>query len=349
MRFELSEDQKLLRDSTQDMLARESPTAVSRQVSESDGEGFSRDHWKQLGELGYLGLVAPESAGGQGLGAIELAAVCEEMGRVCFPGPYLDVVLAAKVLEAAGEQETLAAVVSGQAIAVLATADAVWPERGEGVSFTDGRVAGTKYFVPFGASADRLLVTTPAGVVLAEGPFETAPMPTLDEAARFAEVSLDNPAVSLGEASLVDGVADLAAVGAAAKALGVCEAAMERTVEYAKTRETFGHPIGSFQALQHRMASMLVQAESSRSTVYRAAWALAAGVPEATLLAASAKAYAVEAANNISRESVQIHGGNGFTWEYDLHRYLKLAMTLEQHYGGHGEVLERALDAAAEL
>jgi alkylation response protein AidB-like acyl-CoA dehydrogenase len=361
VKFDLSEDQQLLRSSTVELLAAESPIAVSRQISEMPGEGFSRAHWRKLAELGYLGLVASEEAGGQGMGAVELAIVCEEMGKVCFAGPYLDVVLAARVLEAAAggagggsaaaspglkaAERWLDAIVRGEAIVVLATADRVWPSDRADVAFAGGRVTGTKHFVPFAASADALLVSTPAGLVLAEGPFRTEPMETVDEATRFARVVLDNPAEKIGDVALLDGVSTLAEIGSAADALGVCQWALEASLRYASERRTFGKPIGAYQVLQHRMADMLVRTESSRAAVYRAAWYVAAGAPEAALAAASAKAYAVESATRVTRDTVQIHGGNGFTWEFDVHRYLKRAMTLEQHYGRMDEVLERALVA----
>jgi alkylation response protein AidB-like acyl-CoA dehydrogenase len=347
VKFDLAEDQQLLRRSTVDFLSAESPIAVSREISETaGGEGFSREQWKKAAELGYLGLVASEKSGGQAMGAVELAIVCEEMGKVCFPGPYLDVVLATSVLEAAGGQErVLRDIVGGRMIAVAAIADRVWPADRPDVRFDGTRVVGTKYFVPFGAAADRLLVTTPAGLVLADGPFVAEPMETLDEAARFARVKLDNAAQRIGENDLLARTFDLVHVGAAADALGICQWGLEASLRYANERKTFGKPIGTYQVLQHRIADMLVRTESARAAVYRAAWCVADATPDAKLAAAAAKAYAVESACQIARDAVQIHGGNGFTWEFDVHRYLKRAMTLEQHHGRTDDVLERTLTA----
>jgi len=328
------------------MLNSESPIGVSRQISEAGGEGFSREHWRKLAELGYLGLLAPESVGGQGLGPVELALVCTEMGKVCFPGPYLDVVIAAKILEiAGGHDDLLRKVVSGETVLVAAEADRVWANDASAVRCDGDRVVGRKYFVPFGASADALLVTTDAGVVLAEAPFEVSPMHTLDDAARFAEVALDHSATKLDGSSLIEQIRDLRSVGAAAIALGICERTMASAVEYACQRETFGKPIGVYQVLQHRMSDMLLRTESTRSTVLRAAWCLSADSPDATLVASAAKQFAVESAGQITRDTLQIHGGNGFTWEYDLHFYLKRATTLQQHFGSDDELLERALSA----
>jgi len=346
VKFDLSEDQQLLRSSTIDFLATESPITASRQISESGGEGFSRTTWKKLAELGYLGLVISEKAGGQGMGPIELAIVCEELGKVCFPGPYLDVVLAAMVLEASGKHgQVIKDIIAGNSIVVIASADRVWPTDRPDAAFKNGRVTGTKYFVPFASSADRLLVATPQGLVLAEGPFQAEPMETLDEAARFDRVLFDGPAEPVGHNDLLSLAVDWMEIGAAADALGICHKALEASVFYSKQRQTFGKPIGAYQVLQHRMADMLVRTESSRAAVYRAAWCVARGTPEADLAAAAAKAYAVESACRITRDTVQIHGGNGFTWEYDIHRYLKRAITLEQHHGRTDEVLERVLSS----
>jgi alkylation response protein AidB-like acyl-CoA dehydrogenase len=346
MKFDLSDDQQLLRSATADFLASESPIDVVRQVAEGKGEGFSRAHWSKLAELGYLGLVVGEKHGGQGLGPVELGVVCHELGKACFPGPFLDVVLAAKAIEASGAaSEVLESVLAGKSIVVIARRATVWPGEKGNLRFAGDRVSGSSYFVPHGASADRLVVVAGDDVVLADGPFDVVPMPTLDEAQRFAEVKLDNPARRLGKRSLVEDLDDLAAVAAAAYALGLSEAALQRSVSYSRQRETFGKPIGSYQVLQHRMADMLLRSESSRAAVYRAAWSLAEGAADAGLVVAAAKAYAVESACAITRDSVQIHGGNGFTWEYDLHCFLKRAITLDQHYGTTSAMTERALAA----
>lgn len=346
MRFDLSDDQQMLRAATAAFLASECPMDAARHIAEGPGEGFSRAHWRKLAELGYLGLVIDERYGGQGLGPIELAIVCNELGKACFPGPFLDVVLAAKVLEAAGgAKDSIDAIVAGESVVVIAGRATVWPGEKSNVTFRGGRVTGTMFFVPHGASADRLVVVAGEDVVLADGPFATTAMPTLDDAQRFVEVKLDNPVRRIGAKSLVDALDDLAAVGAAAFALGLGEAALARSVAYSRQRETFGKPIGAYQVLQHRMADMLLRSESSRAAVYRAAWLLANNHPDARLVTASAKAYAVESACAITRDSVQIHGGNGFTWEYDLHCFLKRAATLDQHYGATGAMAERALVA----
>jgi len=346
MKFDLSEEQELLRTSTADVMASEFSLETSRQASETSDEGFSRTQWKKLAELGYLGLLASEGVGGQGLGAIELAVVCEEMGKVCFAGPYLDTLVATRLLEDSGDQNALVTkIVAGQEIVVCATVDRVWPTQAMTASLRAGHLTGTKYFVPYATAADRMLVRVADAVVLAEGPFRIEPMETFEEAARFGEVEFDHDVVAIADAHALDALSHLTAVAAAAHALGLCESSLSRAVAYSRQRETFGKPIGSYQVLQHRMADMLLRTESARSAVYRAAWCVANDDPDAALVAAAAKAYTTESARRIAEDCVQIHGGNGFTWEYDVHCFLKRALTLERHDGDQKAMAENALVA----
>ena len=348
MRFDLSEDQELLRRSTRDLLAGEYPVEKTRIAMEGDPQGYDAGLWRQLAEMGYVGLTLPERAGGQGLGAVELAVVCEEMGRVCLPGPYLDVVLAAGlVAEAGGHDDLVRAVVAGTKLVTIASHDGVFkgtkktPVRLEG-----SRVRGTKHFVAFAAAADALVVETPDGVALVEKPFTVIAEPTLDQSQRFGSVTLDHAAARLGPPELFARTDRVAAVGAAATMLGLMSACLERTLEYVQTREAFRRPIGAFQALQHRMADMLLRTEATRSAVYRAAWCLDTGAPDAALACAAAKAYAGDSARLVCGEAIQLHGGIGFTWELDLHLFFKRAKTLEQFYGSTETQITKALAAA---
>jgi alkylation response protein AidB-like acyl-CoA dehydrogenase len=159
-------------------------------------------------------------------------------------------------------------------------------------------------------------------------------------------VVLDHPAAWLGPPGLLEAADRLGAVGASAMLLGLMSRALEMTLEYVQTRRAFNRPIGSFQALQHRLADMLMRTESTRSAVYRAAWCVDSHDADAALACAAAKAYAGDAARLVCGESIQMHGGIGFTWELDLHFYFKRAKTLEQHYGSTEVQLERALAAA---
>jgi alkylation response protein AidB-like acyl-CoA dehydrogenase len=348
MRFALSEDQALLRDSTRDLLTREYPLEKTRRTMEHDPRGYEPAQWQRLAELGYLGLTLPARAGGQELGPIELAIVLEEMGRVCLPGPYLDAVLGATALAQAGVHDALLADAGqGRTLVVLGRDDAAFAgSPGEPARFAHGRVRGTKYFVPFAAQAGALVVTTADGPCVAHGPFDVTALPTIDLAQRFGAVALDHAASPLGPPELPAAVDQLAAVGAAAMLLGLMSRCLELTTEYLQARQAFRRPIGAFQALQHRAADMLLRAESTRSAVYRAAWCLAVGDAEAPLACAAAKAYAGDAARLVCGEAIQMHGGIGFTWELDLHFYFKRTKTLEQHYGSTEAQLERALAAA---
>jgi alkylation response protein AidB-like acyl-CoA dehydrogenase len=350
MKFDLSEDQALLRQSTRDFLGSEWPIDKVRRALEDEARGYDRAAWARLAEMGYLGLLLPARVGGQGLGAVELAAVLEEIGRACMPGPYLDVVLAGTLLADGGGQThdaLLADLCAGKRLVTIARDDAAFgggngaPPRGIG-----GRLRGTKYFVPFAADAEALLVTAADGVYLAAVPFRVTPLPTLDPAQRFGEVAFDHQAQRVAGSAQLARVDRLAAVGAGAALLGVMSRTLEITLEYVQTRRAFNRPIGSFQALQHRLAEMLLRTESTRSAVYRAAWCVDAGDADAALACAAAKAYAGDAARLVCGEAIQMHGGIGFTWELDVHFYFKRAKTLEQHYGSTEAQLERALNAA---
>ncbi len=348
MKFELSEDQALLRDSTRDFFASEWPIEKSRRTMEQEPRGYDLNSWKRLAELGYLGLILPESAGGQGLGAIELAIVLEEVGRACVPGPYLDVMLAAALLAAAGGQDVLLTEIgAGSKLATIAREDTVFTGSKHATTICDGgRIRGTKYFVPFAEQTDALLVTTADDILLAHAPFSVTPLPTLDIAQRFGKVALDHAATRIGPVTLLERVDQLAAVGAAAALLGIMSRALEMTLDYVRTRQAFGRPIGSFQALQHRMADMMLKTESTRSAVYRAAWCFDTNDADTALACAAAKAYAGDSSRLVCGEAIQMHGGIGFTWELDLHFYFKRAKTLEQHYGSTEVQLQRALAAA---
>jgi alkylation response protein AidB-like acyl-CoA dehydrogenase len=348
MKFDLSDDQALLRSSTRDFLSSELSLEKSRNVMEHSKEGFDPTEWRRLAEMGYLGLALPVRVGGQELGAIELAIVQEEMGRMCVPGPFLDVVLAAAALVAAGKHDALVRdIVTGKKVVTIARHDA--PFAGTAatpLAVSGNRVRGTKYFVPFAASADALVVTTADGLVLVDGPFQVTALQTIDLAQRFGDVTLDHAVTPLGPAALLGRVDRLAAVAAGAMLLGLMSRSLEMTLEYVQTRQAFTRPIGAFQALQHRMADMLLRTESTRSAVYRAAWCLDTDAAEAPLACAAAKAYAGDAARLVCGEAIQMHGGIGFTWELDLHLFFKRAKTLEQHYGSTETQLEAALAAA---
>jgi alkylation response protein AidB-like acyl-CoA dehydrogenase len=220
----------------------------------------------------------------------------------------------------------------------------------------DGRVIGTKVFVPFGAQADALLVETSSGLALVERPgagWNATLLPTIDHAQRFATIELDDPATRVADetkcAALLEEALRLGALGASAQLFGLMERALEIAVAYTSERQAFGVPIGSFQALQHRCADMLLQTESSRSAVFRAAWSEQHEPADAAYLTSVAKAWAGPAARQVCGQTIQLLGGVGFTWEYDPHIYLKRVKTLEAFHGTTRWHTENALRLSAVL
>jgi alkylation response protein AidB-like acyl-CoA dehydrogenase len=361
MQFELDEDRALLRSSTRELLERESSLAETRAVMEDSAEGFNKGLYAQLGELGYLGLLLPEEEGGSGMGTVGLAAVLAEMGRVAFPGPYLEQVLAIEMLrrcDGDAARSWLDRCVAGEALVIAARREGAAgrePERLQ-VRCGGGRISGTKTFIAFGGAADALLVSSTDGLALVPRPdsgWNATPLPTIDHAQRFAEIALDAEATLLCEPArmqeLLADVDRLGALGAAATLLGLMERALELTVAYTMEREAFGTVIATFQALQHRCADMLLRTESTRSAVFRAAWAADSAPEEFPYLAAVAKAWAGDAGRYVCGEALQLHGGVGYTWEYDPHIYLKRVKTLEQFYGTTREQVEEALRRAPVL
>jgi alkylation response protein AidB-like acyl-CoA dehydrogenase len=355
MQFHLDEDRALLARSTRELLEKEAPLATNRQIMESEAAGYSRALFRQLGELGYPSLLLSEDDGG--LGPVATVAVLQEMGRVALPGPFLDLALAIRVLAGSGSdaaKKCLDAASKGEALVVLArneslvTGDVGAPT----ATFAGGRVKGVKRFVPFGAQADALLVETTSGVVLVPKPasgWNAKPQPTIDHAQRFAEIALDDAGtlVCEGQAACkaMGEVDRLGALGASALLLGLMERALEITVAYTMERHAFGAPIAINQALQHRAADMVLQVESGRAATYRAAFAAETFASDAGYLAAVAKAWAGPAARLVCSEAIQMHGGVGFTWEYDPHVYFKRVKTLETFYGTTRSMLEQALQA----
>jgi alkylation response protein AidB-like acyl-CoA dehydrogenase len=280
--------------------------------------------------------------------------VLSEMGRVAFPGPFLDLTLAVRAL-AGCEGETAAdwrdRAARCETLVVIARSEGTRADpAGIATRFEDGRVRGRKHFVPFGSHADALLVSTLDGLALVPRPdagWNAVALPTIDHAQRFAEIRLDDAASLVADAKrsaeILAEIDSLAALGAAALMLGLMERSLETTVAYTMEREAFNAPIASFQVLQHRCADSLLQTESTRSAVFRAAWATECDPTDAPYLTAVAKAWAGPAARFVCGEAIQLHGGVGFTWEYDPHIYLKRANTLQHMYGSTRSQLEAAL------
>ena len=372
MNFSFSSDQQLLKNSARAFLDEHMKPATVRLLWD-DPRGESEALWQEMAELGWLGLSLPEAHGGSGLGMVETAILLEEMGHAALPGPYLPTVLAARAIEEAGTnaQRTrwLSAIATGEARATLAFLDADLDWRPEGTrtraekSATGWTLSGTKRFVPWAHVADVLLVParTPDGLTLflvdpAAAGLTLEPAQVMDGTTRLVTVTLDATPVggdavlgAPGQAdALLAGLLRRGAVGAAAEMLGAARRCLDMAVGYAKVREQFGQPIGSFQAIRHKCAEMLLEVENSHAAVYYAAWALDAKAEDHDLAASVAKAYVGDAARRVCGEAIQVHGGIGFTWEYDLHLYFKRAKALEAMYGDadhHRELIVRRVAA----
>jgi len=363
--FSFTGDQQLLKNSAHAFLDEHCKSALVRSLMD-DPRGESETMWKEMAQLGWLGLALPESVGGAGLGMVETAILLEEMGRAACPTPYWPTVLAALAIEHAGSAEQksrwLPSIANGGARGSVAFLEREldWdPASIATRADTKGAGAtlrGLKQFVPWATVADVLVVPARSADGLAfylvdpgARGVTVASLTAIDLGTRWATVHLDGAAaVPLGrpaEASaLHDALFRRAAVGAAAEMLGAARRCLDMAVGYAKVREQFGQPIGAFQAIRHKCAEMLVEVENAHAATYYAAWALDAGAEDAGLAASVAKAYVGDASRKVCGESIQVHGGIGFTWEYDLHLYFKRAKALETMYGDaeyHRELITR--------
>ena len=348
MDFALDDDQITFQQVMRDFLAERSPESAVR-AQMADPAGYDRALWEQMSsQLGLPGTAIPEEYGGSGFSFLELGLVLEEMGRALTVSPFFaSAVMAAQLLLALDDEsarkEYLPAIASGQAIASVALAEDSGSWRPEDVSARaagrDGswRIDGHKSFVVDGAVADLLLVIArvDSGVAVfavaadAEG-LGREPLPTMDQTRKQARLTFESTPGRLlgtvaGAPAAISAMLDRSAIALAADALGGTGKVLEMSVEYAKIREQFGRPIGSFQAIKHKCASMLVDLESSRSAVYYALWAASAGQPDTSIVAPLAKAFCVDAYLSAAGENIQIHGGIGFTWEHPAHLYLKRA------------------------
>ena len=348
VKFGFGEEQEELRRYAAEWLAKRSSSEAVRRLMDTD-DGFDPAAWKEMAELGWLGLAIPEERGGSGFGFREQAVLLEEMGRLLLPSPFLStVILSAGALLSAGDEqslEMLPSIAGGDLRVALAGTDGV----GEVLAApTDEgwRLTGSVTHVVDGQTADLLIIpaSTDDGLTLflldrgAAG-VTTHPLAVLDQTRKQAEISMtDTPARSVvgevgrGAAILAD-VMVRAVVAVALEQVGGAQRCLDMSVEYAKTRHQFGRPIGSFQAIKHKCADMLVKVESARSAAYYAAWAADDDPEELSLLAPLAKSYCSEAYLHCAGESIQIHGGIGFTWEHDAHLYFKRAKSSQLMFG----------------
>jgi alkylation response protein AidB-like acyl-CoA dehydrogenase len=379
MDFGFSDEQDMLRQTARAFLEEHCPTTFVRQMME-DEKGYSVDLWKEMAELGWLGLAFPEAYGGQGLGFVDLTVILEEMGAALLPSPFLStVILAGQTILLGGSEAQkkayLPKIAEGALIATLAMTEPAGRFDAEGIAAvqatpqgTGFSITGTKLFVPDAHIAELLVVAArtkemddkSAGIslFLVEGNspgVSTTLLKTMDQTRKQCEVVFDNVQVGrdrlLGTVDqgwpILQKVLNLATVSLCAEMVGGAQRVLDLSVSYAKERVQFGRPIGSFQAIKHKCAEMMLQVESAKSAAYYAAWAVDEDVPEAPLAVSMAKAYCSDAYRNTAGEGIQVHGGIGFTWEHDMHLYFKRAKYAEFTFGDatyHRELVAQGLN-----
>ncbi len=371
MDFDFSEDQVMLRGLVREFLTEQAPISYVRAMMD-DARGYEPDNYRRFVQLGMLPF--PETYGGAGLGLVEQAIILEEMGRIPYPGPYFaTVILAGGAIMASGDAQAMARylpdICNGDLTMSLAfLEDSIgWGPDEIALSATkdgDGYLLnGTKRFVPSGGTADIILVAArmgngsgAEGISLLAVPRDTdglrieadvmADLTERSATLHFANVRV--PAENLlgaeGDAwPAIRTTLQRAAVGASAEMLGAARKSLEMSTDYAKVRRQFGQYIGQFQAVKHKLAEMLVAAENAHAATYYAAWAIDDDAPDAVLAASVAKSFVNGAARQVCGEAIQVHGGIGFTWEFDLHLYFKRAKHFEPLYGDVEDHRERVL------
>ena len=363
MDFELGEEQTMLKTAARDFLDKECPKSLVRDMME-DETGYSPELWKTIADLGWLGLTFPEEYGGTDSSFLDLAVLLEECGRALLPGPFLStVVLAGHPIMAAGneqqKQQFIPKIVNGEMIMTLA-----FMEESASLEAMDVKVTaipsgdnyiinGTKLFVPDAHVADYLLCVTRTGdssnseegitLFLVDAKSEGIQIEVLKTMTgeKLCEVIFNDVSVPgqnmLGELNqgwpVMKRLMDEAAVATCAWMIGGSRWALETSIEYAKERIAFGRPIGSFQAIQHKLANMALEVEGATSIMYYAAWAISENDPDITLAASMAKAWCNETYKHATYDGIQIHGGIGFTWDHDMHLYFKRAKASEVAFG----------------
>lgn len=369
MNFAFSEEQEQLRDFVRSFLADKSSEEAVREQMDTE-QGYDEAVWNQMAEqMGLQALAIPEEYGGQGYGFVEQVVVLEEMGRALLCAPYFSsCVLAANAILHSGDEsaksELLPGIASGETRATLAFTEESgrWDEGGITMQATESggswTLDGTKMYVLDGATANLLIVAarTDKGVSLfkvdadADGLTRTS-LSTMDQTRKQAKLEFSGVSASpIGDDgtgwNTLETVLDLAAVALAAEQVGGAQMCLDMSVEYAKVRVQFGRPIGSFQAIKHKCADMLLEVESAKSAAYYAGWCAAEMNDELPQVASLAKSYCSEAYFHAAAENIQIHGGIGFTWEHPAHLYFKRAKSSELLFGDptyHRELLAQRI------
>ena len=374
MNFGFTDEQEMLRQTARRFLEAECPTTFVRRALADPSH--SEALWRKLVDLGWTGLLVPEEHGGLGGSFEDLVVVLEETGRALMPGPFFATVLCGVTAVLAGapageRARLLPRLARGELRMTLAVAEAEGRFDAAGIALParqngDGIVlAGEKHFVPDAHLADVLVVAGRSGGMAEEGitvclvdahaPGVTVtPLRTVDASRRVCRVALD--AVHVGRDAILGApgagwpilrrTLEQAIAGLTAEMVGTAQQALDLSVAYAKERQQFGRPIGSFQAIKHKLADMLVAVENGRSLAYHAAWAVTEDAPVAAQAVAMAKAYCSDMVRDVTSEAIQVHGGIGFTWEHDMHLFHRRALAGEANFGNapvHREVVAKSL------
>jgi alkylation response protein AidB-like acyl-CoA dehydrogenase len=323
--FDFTDDQQAIKRTAKEMLASRFKPERVRELAEAGS--YDDEAWKEMCELGWAGIFIDEEHGGQGLGIVELVILMEELGYALAPVPFLSNAAAGLALQLAGTDEQkerwLPGIASGEA-------------RGTVGMVRDGEAR----LVPDADSAAVIVLFASDGStsVVEASAADVAPFETMDRTRRFARVRADGGEPLAGDHQPA---ADRIVTALAAETVGVAQKAMEMAVDYARERKQFGRPIGAYQAVSHRCAQMLLEVEGSRSAAYYAGWCADAEPESLPAAAAMAKSYSSDAGWRVCGSSLQVHGGIGFTWEHDLHFFLKRAKTNAALYGPASEHRER--------
>ncbi len=370
MDFDLSKPQQLLQKSAREFFARECSHEKVRGLMATD-TAFDEKLWEAIADQGWTGLIVPEEFGGLGLGIVELAVVAEEMGRAMLPSPFISTVWAAAVIARAGSEgqkaQYLEAISTGELKATVALVEASNSWNPDAVQLQAEKsgdayiLNGRKDYVTDASVAALIVTVARSGEDLvllpvaanAEGVTITM-TPGIDATRKLYSVEFNNVTVPQTNAletgyrakEALDQATAIATIALCGEMVGGMQWVLDESVEYVKTRQQFGRPVGIYQAVQHRCADMVLQTESSRSAVYYAAWALSEGDASAKLAVAAAKVFCSEAGRLVGNNGIQVHGGIGFTWEHNLHLYYKRFKSSEIMFGDatyHREVIAQEI------
>ena len=352
MNFEFSEDQKMIQSQARQFLSEQSPLSVARDVLD-DQQSYDKKLWRNITELGWCGIAIPEAYGGLGLGSLELCVIAQELGRALTPVPfYSTIYLAAELIKAQGseqqKQALLPKIAAGKTVFCLAVAERAGQQllNANDCQDSDGQLSGKKIAVLDG-DADYAIVSARTGdseqtslylVALDQATVSRDTAKSIDGSRPLSRITFSSADCALlgevdgGRTALTHAYRQ-AAVFTSFEQIGGSEAAMQMGMEYTKQRFAFGRSIASFQAIKHIFADMYVAIELARSNAYYAAWALSADDPQLPLAAATARVSAIDAYYFCSKENIEVHGGMGFTWEFDCHLYYKRAQLLSSTIG----------------